>query len=186
MKFLFCLAVTVLATATIAWAGIASKASEQPSASTEGTFPQLTATNLEGTTLSLPADFAGERNLLLIAFQREQQKNVDTWLHQMKRFESSPGFRYYELPTIDKLNPLVRWFFNSGMRRGIPDRDARARTFTLYIDKPPFRKALNIADEKQIYAILIDRSGRVLWRAEGDFDEAKGSSLQDTLARVKQ
>ena len=186
MKFLLRVGVTLLATATIAWAGLANKAPEPSSESTEGTFPPLTATNLEGTTLSLPADFAGERNLLLIAFQREQQKNVDTWLHQMKRFESSPGFRYYELPTIDKLNPVVRWFINGGMRRGIPDRNARARTITLYIDKPPFREALKIADEKQIYAILIDRSGRVLWRAEGDFDEAKGASLQDTLARVKQ
>jgi hypothetical protein len=183
MKFMLRVGVALLATATIAWAGIADKASERPLASTEGTFPQLTATNLEGTTLSLPAGFAGARNLLLIAFQREQQKNVDTWLHQMKRFESSPGFRYYELPTIDKLNPLVRWFINSGMRRGIPDRDARARTITLYIDKPPFMKSMNIPDEKQICAVLIDHSGRVLWRAAGDFDETKAASLQDILTR---
>jgi hypothetical protein len=166
-------------------AGIASGAG-QSSRRVEGSFPPLTATNLEGTTLSLPADFAGERNLLLIAFQREQQKNVDTWLHQMKRFDSSTGFRYYELPTIDKLNPLVRWFINNGMRRGIPDHGARARTITLYIDKAPFMKAMNIPDEKQICAVLIDHSGRVLWSAAGDFDEAKGASLQDVLARGQQ
>ncbi len=147
-------------------------------------FPQLTATNLEARTLSLPADFAGERNLLLIAFERAQQKNVDTWLHEMKRFEPAPGFHYYELPTIDKLNPLVRWFINNGMRRGIPDHEARARTITLYIDKAPFCQALNISDQKQIYAILIDRSGRVLWRAMGDFDEAKGASLRAELEHL--
>lgn len=182
MKLLLCLTGTFLLTIAIAKAGASSGAAES-SPAVEGTFPPLTATNLEGTTLSLPGDFAGERNLLLIAFQREQQKNVDTWLRQMKRFESSPGFRYYELPTIDKLNPLVRWFINGGMRRGIPDRDARARTITLYIDKPPFREVLRIPDEKQICAVLIDRNGRVLWRAAGDFDEAKGASLQDALAR---
>ena len=108
---------------------------------------------------------------------------MDTWLHEMKRFESSPGFKYYELPTIDRLNPIFRWFINSGMRRGIADRNARSRTITLYLDKPSFRNALHLPDESHIYALLVDRSGRVLWRVEGDFDEAKASSLQRALAR---
>jgi hypothetical protein len=147
----------------------------------EGTFPKLIASNLEKQTLSLPEDFAGDPNLLLIAFQREQQANVDTWLRGMKRFEALPNFHYYELPTIDRLNPIARWFINSGMRRGIPDSNARARTVTLYLDKVAFRKALNLPDEKQIYAVLVDSSGRVLWRAQGDFDESKAASLEKAL-----
>ena len=186
MKLMARLALTTLATATLAWAGIGDITSDKSAAAPEGTFPKLTASNLEGKALSLPEDFAGDRNLLLIAFQREQQHNVDTWLHQMKRFESSPGFHYYELPTIDKLNPFFRWFINSGMRRGIHDRNARARTITLYLDKPSFRNVLHIPDEKRIYAILVDRSGRVLWRTEGDFDEAKAASLQAALTPGKQ
>jgi hypothetical protein len=185
MKVVYCLAVTILVTVTLAWAGGVDIPSEKSTTAPEGTFPRLTASNLEGQTFSLPQDFAGDRNLLLIAFQREQQQNVDTWLHQMKRFEPCPGFHYYELPTIDKLNPFFRWFINSGMRRGIPDRNARARTITLYLDKPSFRKALNIPDEKRIYAILVDRSGRILWRAEGDFDEAEAAGLEKVLARAK-
>jgi hypothetical protein len=183
MKVVYCLAVTILVNVTLARAGAGDMPSEESLGVSEGVFPKLTASNLENQTLSLPADFAGERNLLLIAFQREQQQNVDTWLHQMKRFESCPGFHYYELPTIDRLNPFFRWFINSGMRRGIPDHNARARTITLYLDKPSFRKALILVDENRIYAILVDRSGRVLWRAEGDFDEAKAASLHGVLTR---
>jgi hypothetical protein len=186
MKLIFCLALTTLVTATLAWAGVGDITPDKSAAAPEGTFPKLTASSLEKQAFSLPEDFAGDRNLLLIAFQREQQQNVDTWLHQMKRFEHSSGLKYYELPTIDRLNPFFRWFINSGMRRGIPDRNARARTITLYLDKPAFRKALNIPDEKRIYAILVDRSGRVLWRAEGDFDEAKAASLQAALTAGKQ
>jgi hypothetical protein len=186
MKLMFRLALTTLATTTLAWAGVGDITSDKSAAAPEGTFPKLAASNVEKQTFSLPEDFAGNRNLLLIAFQREQQQNVDTWLHQMKRFEHSSGFQYYELPTIDRLNPFFRWFINSGMRRGIPDRNARARTITLYLDKPSFRKALNIPDEKRIYAILVDRSGRVLWRAECDYDEAKAASLQAALTAGKQ
>lgn len=150
--------------------------------STQGTFPKLTASNLQKKSLSLPGDFAGERNLLLIAFQRKQQENVDTWLREMKRFESFPDFRYYELPTISKLNPIARWFINRGMRSGIPDPEARGRTITLYLDKDEFKKALKLPDENRIYAILVDRAGRVQWRAEGDFDEAKAGSLRQALS----
>jgi hypothetical protein len=186
MKAILFLAATALATITIGWGDVMNIKSERSTAAPEGTFPKLTASNLEKQTFSRPEDFAGDRNLLLIAFQREQQQNVDTWLHQMKRFEHFSGFQYYELPTIDRLNPFFRWFINSGMRRGIPDRNARARTITLYLDKPSFRSALNIPDEKRIYAILVDRSGGVLWRTEGDFDEAKAASLQAALTPGKQ
>lgn len=80
-------------------------------------------------------------------------------LREMKCYESLPNFRYYELPTIDRLNPIARWFIDSGIRRGIPDREARARTITLYLDKLAFRKALNLPDERPVYAVLIDRPG---------------------------
>ncbi len=150
-------------------------------------FPAVKASNLEKRELSLPGDFAGERNLLLVAFEREQQKNVDTWLHEMKRFEElDPEFRYYELPTIERMNAFMRWFIDSGMRRGIPDRKARERTITLYLDKKPFCDALAISDQKTIYAFLVDRAGRVLWRSDGDFDEMKAASLRAALEGHRQ
>ena len=153
-----------------------------PKNSTVARFPQLKASNLEKRDFHLPADFEGERNLLLVAFEREQQKDVDTWLREMKRFEESDsGFRYYELPTIQRPNAFTRWFIDTGMRHGIPDRKARERTITLYLEKQPFLDSLLIADQKKIYAFLVDREGNVLWRSEGVFDEVKGASLRSTL-----
>jgi hypothetical protein len=175
----------LLATATNPAAG-KNGTREETMRAPQGTFPELTAKNLQEKTLSLPGDFAGERNLLLIAFKRKQQQNVDTWLREMKRFESFPDFHYYELPTISKLNPIARWFINRGMRSGIPDSEARARTITLYLDKEKFKNALNLPDENRIYAILVDRKGQVHWRTDGDFDEAKAASLQRALSRAAQ
>jgi hypothetical protein len=148
-------------------------------------FPVLKATNLEKRSLSLPQDFAGSHNLLLIAFQRRQQKDVDTWLVQMKQFEAiDPALRYYELPVIARLNPLTRWFIENGMRGGIQSSRQRERTITLYVDKGPFRAALGIPDEDHIYNLLIDRDGNILWRAEGTFDDNKGNSLKQALERL--
>ncbi len=154
-------------------------------AESPGHFPKVESSNLEGRVFHMPGDFEGTHNLLLIAFERHQQSDLDTWLHEMKRFEEiDSGFRYYELPTISKMNPVARWFINGGMRRGIPDKKARERTITLYIDKQPFEEALQIDSEKTVYAILVDREGNVLWRADGTYDETKGESLRQFLARA--
>jgi hypothetical protein len=145
-------------------------------------FPRLTASNLENREFHLPEDFQGEHNLLLIAFQREQQTQLDTWLREMPRLQQiDAGLQYYELPTIARLNALARWFIDSGMRRGIPNKSARARTITLYIDKKPFEDSLQLPTEKTVYALLVDRAGKVLWRADGPYDEAKGESLRKAL-----
>ena len=100
----------------------------------------------------------------------------------MRLLTSHERLRYYELPTIDKLNPITRWFINNGMRSGIPDKTQRARTITLYIDKRPFKTSLNLAAEDTIYALLLDRAGLVVWRASGDYTEEKGKSLEQFLS----
>ena len=148
------------------------------------TFPTLTTKNLSGNQVTLPAGFSGQKNLILIAFERDQQKDVDTWLKVLPQVQKDhPTMAYYELPTIKRMNGMVRFFIDNGMRGGIKDQQQRARTMTLYIDKEPFKKALNLPTEDRIYALLLDKAGTVIWRAEGLYDEAKGKALALALAK---
>jgi len=141
-------------------------------------FPTVTGSNLQREKLNLPQDFEGELNLVLIAFQQWQQSQVDTWLPFARQLEEThAGVRYYELPTIQRLNALARTFINEGMRAGIPDPVARERTITLYLDKRAFQEALQLPGEEDIHVLLLDRQGRVLWRAEGPFTAKDGESL---------
>jgi hypothetical protein len=145
-------------------------------------LPTVTARNLQRSRVTFPDDLEGERNVLLIAFQQWQQRSIDTWLPFVKQLESDhEALYYYELPVIQSLNPLARLFINEGMRAGIPDSTARERTITLYLDKPAFRQALGLPDEEDIYVLLVDRDGRVLWRTTGEFSPEKGASLVQTL-----
>jgi hypothetical protein len=149
-------------------------------------FPTVTARNLQRHKVTLPDDFEGERNVLLIAFQQWQQSLIDTWLPFVQRLErAQQGVRYYELPVIQRLNFAARTFINEGMRAGIPDPLARERTVTLYLDKTLFRQTLDLPHEEDIFVLLVDRQGRVLWRSEGTFTSEKGDmltkALQETL-----
>jgi len=149
-------------------------------------FPQVKASNLNKKVLQLPADLQGHPRLVLVAFERQQQQDVDTWLAVMPALQKEhPGLAYYELPTISRLNGMVRWFIDNGMRGGIPDPAQRERTITLYLDKAPFEKALAIGSEKQIHALLLDRDHKVIWRAEGRYSAEKGTALAAALARLK-
>ena len=67
------------------------------------------------------------------------------------------------------------------MRAGIPNDATRARTITLYLDKRAFRKALNIDNEQNIWVYLFDKSGNVLWCAEGRFTKEKSEALRNFL-----
>lgn len=147
-------------------------------ADTLGRFPTVEGSNLEGERFNLPSAFKGELNVVLVAFKREQQSDVDTWMPFLKTLgERRRDLRVYELPTLGRGYRLMRSFIDGGMRRGIPDSAVRAATITLYIDKASFRESLQLPEEDRIYVLLVDRQGRVFWRAEGRFDERAGAEL---------
>jgi hypothetical protein len=142
-------------------------------------FPAVQGSNLEGRKYRLPGDFEGDLNLVIVAFQQWHQGLVDTWIPTAKALAAAtPGLRYYELPTINTMNPISRTFINWGMHAGIPDKSAREATITLYIDKQPFREALQIPNEETIHLFLVRRDGTVLWHGEGQWSEAGEESLR--------
>jgi len=151
-----------------------------------GRFPRVEGSNLEGEHFTLPTDFKGELNVVLIAFAREQQRDVDGWMPFLKTIaEARSDVRVYEIPILGRRYRLMRSFINGAMRRGIADQAVRAATVTLYIDKAPFRGALNLPDEDRIYVLLVDREGKVHWRADGRFGAESGAELMRHLGRVR-
>jgi hypothetical protein len=148
-------------------------------------FPEVSGRNLEGREFRLPNDFEGRANLVLIAFQRDHQALVDTWMPAAAALsESLPDFRYYELPTIGSGYKLFRGFIDGGMRSGIPDREARERTITLYLDKDDFRGALGLASDETIYVLVLDASGKVALIVEGVHSVEKGANVREAIEEL--
>ncbi|MDX1995385.1 MAG: hypothetical protein SF029_23580 [bacterium] len=126
-------------------------------------FPSVKGNNLEGKTFRIPADLAGEYNLVLMPFEQYQQYEVDTWLPLAQALQSKyADVRYYELPTLPPYAFWQRMMIDGGMRMGIPNRATREITITLYLDLPPFLQALNIPDPSKTQIMLVRRDGEVL------------------------
>ena len=64
-------------------------------------FPRLDARDLEGRARLLPDDFEGPSNLVVVAFRREQQAMVDTWVVWFEDISATyPVLRCYEVPVL--------------------------------------------------------------------------------------
>lgn len=141
-------------------------------------FPIVSGHNLERQEREFPRDFAGELNVVFVAFQRWHQSTINTWIPYAQELEGAfPEVVYYELPAIYELPALSRTFINEGMRAGIPDQKARERTVTLYLDLEQFMRATGIPGREQVHVLLVDRAGRISWRTSGEYDPAKGEAL---------
>lgn len=150
-------------------------------------FPPHHAENLEGRVYNLPGDFEGEYNILVIAYQREQQAQVDTWFDPLGALEADDSrVHFYELPVISRMTGIIMgWMIDRGMRSGIPEAEKRARVITIYIDKDRFKDALGLPEgEETIRILLVDREGRVHWRGDGPYTEAMGESLRARLSEL--
>ena len=62
-------------------------------------FPSLTADDLNGWSLELPADFPGTPTVVFIANKRNQQLSIDAWVEHLGLLESE-GPAWVELPVV--------------------------------------------------------------------------------------
>lgn len=145
-------------------------------------FPHVSSYSLSKAKVNFPADFAGQLDLLLISFADEQQKSVATWLPEAESIQHTNfQFRYYMLPVSSNENFMFRWWENSSMRSDQPDPETWPWTVPLYLDKNHFLHALQIPNQKQIAVLLVNKSGRVLWRTYGSITPEKKAALSDAV-----
>jgi len=69
------------------------------------------------------------------------------------------------------------------MRAGIPSKETRRRTITLYIDKESFKESLDITTEETIILFLVDTKGDIIWRNEGGITEEKAILLRELIEK---
>jgi hypothetical protein len=180
-RFPFLLLLVAAMTILTSWFGCVSAGVNslvnKPS-STKPLFPNVEVSDLQGKSYRLPLEFRQEQTLLLIAFTGDQQSQVDTWLANFDGLVAkSPNLDFIEMPTIESSSAPFRAFVNNGMRSGIPDPVARARTWTLYTNRDDFLSHLQIKQMNQVYALLVERSGEILWMESGVSTPEKIASL---------
>ena len=145
-------------------------------------LPEIEVRSLEGERLVIPRDLEGKRNLLAIAFQRQQQQAVDTWVPEFERLEQAdPDLVAYEVPVISRRWGPFRPVIDGGMTAAIPDPKTRAHTLTTYTDVGRVKRALGIDDSDRIVVVLADREGGITWFHRGERSDEAVAGLDSAL-----
>ena len=145
-------------------------------------LPRLSGRDLDGERYELPEDLSRRCSFIVAAFRREQQELVDEWLPWLLELEQDdPHLAVYELPVLPAALRPVRPFIDGGMARGVGSAAARARTITVYTNVGRVVRELGLHGTDTIAVLLIARSGAILARELGGFDEEKARRLRGAL-----
>lgn len=148
-------------------------------------FPSLQARNLEGAVLDLPEAFAGDPSIVIVAFERHQQDDVDSWLPWLGELRQRlPAIEVYELPAIKRRWLPARSFIDGGMRAGIPDPATRQRTLTVYTDVGKLLRTLQIDSTNTIALFVVSREGVVVWSGRAAYDQDAAADLERAAVAV--
>ena len=149
-----------------------------------GHLPAFVTQNLLRQPVSLPAGFAADRTLALITFKRGQRPEIDGWVQWVKALNQS------ERQPVSWLRmTVVNDPGTNGGRQEVwsrlldryPGDDERANFVPVFTDHSNFVRETGFNGTDQVMAVVLNRQGDVLARAEGAFDATKARSLLETL-----
>ena len=146
-------------------------------------LPSVKGEALSGTVVKFPEDMAGSPAILMVAYRRGTQADVDRWTAFLT--DRAPNTVRYEVPTIANIiwRPMAGWI-DSGMRGGVP-QEAWSSVVTLYDDASKLRDFIGDYGGYTAHIVLLDRNGKVVWFNAGGFSERTGESLLDALQALR-
>jgi hypothetical protein len=146
-------------------------------------LPSVEGESLSRERIPFPELLAGKPAVLLVAYRRDTQEDVDRWLQFLAN--DWPQVTRYEVPTIAGIiwRPLAGWI-DSGMRGGVPE-NKWSSVVTLYGgDATRLRDFLGDYGGPSAHVIVLDANGVVAWfNAEG-YSETRACALSDVLRRL--
>lgn len=171
---------------TLAW-GLAvalamALAFAAPSESTVmGKLPSLMAKRLDQQPVTLPQGLPSDRTLALIAFSKNQHLEIESWIHGLQ-LRRDPAINWLRMPVLqDPGHAQGRTAIENRLLARYASQDERERLVPVFTDRAAFIRAAGLNGPDYAYAVVLNRNGDVLARAEGLFNEDKASALRETL-----
>ncbi|WP_158970976.1 hypothetical protein [Paraglaciecola sp. L3A3] len=117
--------------------------------------------SLEGKTINIPADFNGNKTLLLLGYVQDSQFDIDRWLIGLDMTQTKVDV--YEIPTIQGMLPrMFSTFIDNGMRKGIP-KEMWQGVVTVYADGDAVQRFTGNQNPNNARVMLLDESGGVIY-----------------------
>lgn len=149
------------------------------------TLPTLQGGDLDGVMHTYPADFAGERNLVVMPFTREQQERALAWVAPFQALTAqNDTYAYYNLAALPNLSAGVRLLVVGGMSFAVSDPTVRSLTVVAFLEnQEAFLAALDVPNTDEMVVMVLNKAGCVLYQAFGDYTPEALAALVASLAQ---
>ncbi len=146
-----------------------------------GQLPALTVKRLDQQRTALPQGVPAERTLALVAFQSGQRDEIQSWIHGL-RLDQDASIAWFKMPVLnDPGSERARSDIESILLARHPADVHRSRLVPVFTDRDAFIRAAGLSGAEHAWVLVLDREGKVLARAEGQFDQDKAQALRETL-----
>lgn len=146
-----------------------------------GKLPSLSVKRLDQTPLALPQQLPSERTLAVVVFHEGQREEARAWIRGL-RLEQEPAIAWLKLPVWnDPGDESRRRSIEQQLMQRHSSPAERARLVPIFTDRQAFARATGLAGTDHVSVLVIDRSGNVLAKAQGPFDQAKADALRATV-----
>lgn len=173
-------------TSTFAWllavvAALALAWAAPNETSVMGRLPAFMARTLDRQPVRVPDGLPGERTLALITFPGGQPAHIEGWVQGLN-LRDDPSIHWLRMPVLDDPGSVAgRRNIENRLLRNYPADAERARMAPVFTNPDHFVRSAGLNGTDQVYAVVINRHGEVLARAEGMFDADKAQNLRETL-----
>lgn len=146
-----------------------------------GRLPTLFAKRLDQQPIVLPQHLPAERTLALVTYRRDHRAEIDSWIRGLRLDEDS-SIAWVRMPVLnDPGNESERSAIEDKLLARHPSPSDRSRLVPVFTNREAFVRAAGISGTEHASVLVLNRDGKVLARAEGQFDEAKAQALRETL-----
>jgi hypothetical protein len=147
-------------------------------------FPVIKAETLSKKEVVFPEVTRGKYAFILIAFKRQTQGGVDSWLEPfIKDYGGRDDIDFYEIPMISGNWKWMSSWIDSGMRQGVAEFK-HDHVATYYGPLKKYFEYFGVRDSGTVYVFLVDPEGQIIWRETGPADDRKYGKLKDLLRKT--
>ena len=128
--------------------------------------PATTGETLSGKRIVLTDEVRGHSAILVAGFSREGGSATGAWIKALHGDSSLTGIAVYQVAMLAGAPAFIRGMIKSGMKKGVPPAE-QEHFVVLTQDEKLWRTYFDVTNDKDPYVVLIDATGKVLWRGHG-------------------
>ena len=147
-------------------------------------MPQIAGRTLSDKQIAFPSACAGSGCIIVIGFSHGSQSQVKAWtVRANTEFQSIPMIAVYSMAVLEDAPRLVRGMAVHGIRSGVPEGQ-RDHFAIIYQGEAELKRVVGFQKADAAYVLVLDRKGRIYWRASGPVTESLFADLKAQTLRA--